>query len=149
MKRILTFALLLFICTACFASCAQVEQGIGKKISVQAVDAVATQFEENRVHFERADEVRLAAIEAALTEEFDMALQGNVTAALIGEETNAQTGEWGKYWVLGFSMTTDAEAFSQLASAQLQSEISENKAVVVGGGYIVSITVSSLVIEQE
>lgn len=149
MKRFLSVALLVLVCVCCLTSCAQVEQEIGKKISVQAVDAVATQFEENSVHFERADEVRLAAIEAALTEEFDMALQGNVTAALIGEETNAQTGEWGKYWVLGFSMTTDAEAFSQLASTQLQDEIKEGKAVVVGGGYIVNVTVSSMIIEQD
>ena len=148
MKRIFTFSLVLLICTACFASCAQVEQKIGEVVSVAAVDAVASQFEENDAPFERADEQGLADIRAALTQEYELALQGNVTAALIGGETNEQTGEWVKYWVLGFDTTADAEAFEQLASAQLQSEISENKAVIVGGGYIVSITVSSLVIEQ-
>ena len=148
MKRIFTFALVLLICTACLASCAQVEQKIGEVVSVAAVDAVASQFEENDAPFERADEQGLADIRAALTQEYELALQGNVTAALIGGETNEQTGEWVKYWVLGFDTTADAEAFEHLASAQLQSEISENKAVIVGGGYIVSITVSSLVIEQ-
>ena len=148
MKRIFTFALVLLICTACFASCAQVEQKIGEVVSIAAVDAVASQFEENDVPFERADEQGLADIQAALTQEYEMTLQGKVTAALIGGEDNEQTGEWVKYWVLGFDTTADAEAFEQLASAQLQSEISENKAVIVGGGYIVSITVSSLVIEQ-
>lgn len=149
MKRFLSVALLVLVCVCCLTSCAKIEQEIGKAVSVKAVDAVATQFEENSVHFERADEARLAAIEAALAEEFDMALQGNVTSALIGEETNAQTGEWGKYWVLGFSMATDAEAFLQLANTQLQEEIEEGKAVVVGGGYIVSVTVSSVVIPQD
>ena len=148
MKRILTFAFVLLICTACFASCASVEQKIGEVVSVKAVDAVASQFEENDAPFERADEQGLADIQAALTQEYEVALQGNVTAALIISETNEQTGEWVKCWVLGFDTTADAEAFEQLASAQLKSEIDESKAVIVGGGYIVSITVSSLVIEQ-
>ncbi len=148
MKRILTFALLLFICTACFASCAQVEQKIGEVVSVTAVDAVASQLEENDAPFERADEQGLADIQAALTQEYEMTLQGKVTAALIGGEANEQTGEWVKYWVLGFDTTADAESFEQLVNVQLQSEIGESKAVVVGGGYIVSITLSSLVIEQ-
>ena len=149
MKRFLLIALTVLVCACCLTSCASVEQGIGKKVSIAAVDAVAAQFEEEDVTFERADEARLATIETALTEQYGMALQGNVTAALIGEETNALSGEWGKYWVLGFSSATDAEAFLQLATEQLQPEIGENKAVVVGGGYIVSVTVSSLEIPQD
>ena len=148
MKRILTFAFVLFICIACFASCAQVEQEIGKVISVEAVEAVASQFEDNDTLFERADEQRLAEIQAALTGEYAMVLQGQVTAALMIDETDEQTGEWVKCWVLGFDTAADADAFAQLVNVQLQSEIGESKAVVVSGGYIVSVTLSSSVIEQ-
>lgn len=149
MKRFLSVALLVLVCVCCLTSCEKIEQEIGKSVSVSAVDAVAKQFEEEGVVFDRADAARLAAIETALAGEYEMALQGNVTAALIGEETNAQTGEWGKYWVLGFSAATDAEAFVQLANGELQTEIDEGKAVVVGGGYIVSVTVSSIEIPQD
>lgn len=149
MKRIFTFALVLLICTACFASCAQVEQKIGEVVSVAAVEAAAEELAKQGVEYEVADEAALAEIEAEIVGALESDLQGKVTAAVAGTYTNAQTGDWTTYWTYGFSSAADAEAYVQVVTKGYQELIDQGKAIVVNGGYIVSVTASSMVIEQE
>jgi predicted small secreted protein len=52
MKKFLTVALLVLVCACCLTSCASVEQEIGKKISVAAVEAVAAELAQNGVEYE-------------------------------------------------------------------------------------------------
>ncbi len=148
MKKILTVALLVLICACCLTSCARIEQEIGKAVSVAAVDAVAAELDKQGVTYELADEQALAQAQAELIDELDVELQGELTAALVGEYTNSQTGEWVKYWTFGFSATADADAVEELLRSEYETEIEEGKAIVVNGGYIVNVTVSSMVIEQ-
>ena len=148
MKKILTVALLVLVCACCLTSCAQIEQEIGKAVSVKAVEAVAAELDEQGVTYEFADEQELADLTAALKDEYDIELQGELTAVLRGEYTNPQTGEWVEYLVIGFSSTADADAVEKACLEELESEIEEGTAIVVNGGYIVNATVSSVVIEQ-
>lgn len=153
MKRILMIALTLMICAACLASCARIEQEIGKTVSVSAVEAVAAELERQGVEYELADAQSLAEIQDALAkelaEEYDIVLQGELTAALEGGYVNSETHDWVKYWTFGFSATADVDAFETLACDEYADEIAQGKALVVNGGYIVNVTVSSVVIEQE
>lgn len=148
MKRFLTLALVVLVCACCLTSCASIEQGIGKSISVAAVDAVAAELEKEGVEYELADEQALEQMQKELTDLLEEPLQGTLTAAVTGETTNEQTGDWVKYRTFGFSSTADADAFAQYATEEYKTEIAENKAIVVNGGYIVNVTVSSMVIEQ-
>ena len=148
MKRILTVALLVLVCVCCLTCCAKIEQEIGKVVSVEAVNAIAAEFDKQGVEYELADEQALTQAQAELEELLEEPLQGTITAAVAGETTDEQTGAWVKYWTFGFSSTADAEAFAQYVTEEYKTEIEENKAIVVNGGYIVNVTVSSMVIEQ-
>jgi hypothetical protein len=149
MKKILTVALLVLVCACCLTSCAQIEQEIGKAVSVKAVEAVAAELDEQGVTYEFADEQVLADLTAELKDEYDVELQGELTAFLRGEYTNPQTDEWVEYLVIGFSATADADAVEKALLEELKVDIEEGTAIVVNGGYIVNVTVSSVVIEQE
>ena len=149
MKKVLLIALTLMICAACLTSCASIEQEIGKKVSVAAVEAVAAGLEEQGVAYQLADEAELAEIEAEIASQLENGLQGELTAAIVQEYADTETGDWTLYWVYGFSSTADAEAYAQLVTQGYQALIDEGKAIVVMGGYIVSVTASSMVIEQE
>ena len=148
MKKILTVALLVLVCACCLTSCAQIEQEIGKAVSVKAVEAVAAELDEQGVTYEFEDEQDLADLTADLKDEYDIELQGELTAVLRGEYTNPQTGEWVEYLVIGFSSTADADAVEKALLEELEVEIEEGTAIVVNGGYIVNATLSSVVIEQ-
>ena len=149
MKKFLTVALLVLVCACCLTSCAKIEQEIGKAVSVAAVDAVAAELDKQGVAYEFVDEQALAEAQADLEDELDAELQGVLTAALMGEYTNPQTGDWVEYWTFGFSASADADAIEELLRSEYKTEIEEGKAIVVNGGYIVNVTVSSVVIEQE
>ena len=148
MKKILTVALLVLVCVCCLTSCAQIEQEIGKAVSVKAVEAVAAELDKQGVTYEFEDEQDLADLTADLKDEYDNELQGELTAVLRGEYTNPQTGEWVEYLVIGFSATADADAVEKALLEELEVEIEEGTAIVVNGGYIVNATLSSAVIEQ-
>ena len=149
MKRILMIALTLMICVCCFASCAKIEHEIGKAVSVAAVDAVAAELEKEGVEFVLADEQALADLTAEWSEYFEEGMAGEFTSGLEGRYDNPETGDWVEYLVLGFSATEDADALEQVLLEKYDAEIKEGKAIVVNGGYIVNLTVSSVVIEQE
>ena len=152
MKKILALALVLMIGIACLTSCAQVEQEIGKIVSVAAVEAAAEELSAQGVEYEVFDAAKLAELQdeiaEALAEEYETEMQGELTAALSGEYTNESTGGWVAYNVYGFSAAADADAMEKWACDELADMIAEGKALVVNGGYIVSITVSSTAIEQ-
>ena len=148
MKKLLTIVLIVLVCMCCLTSCAQVEQEIGKKISVAAVEAVAAELDQKGVDYELADEQDLADLTAELKEELELELAGELTAGLEGHYQNPETGSWVDYLVIGFSVTADADAVEQVLLEKYDSLIKEGKAIVVNGGYIINVTVSSVVIEQ-
>ena len=152
MKRILTFVLVLLICAASFASCAQVEQEIGQFVSVSAVEAIAEELEKQDVECTLLEQDELAEVQdvyaQTLAEEYGVEMQGELTAALTGEYTNPQTGEWVLYMAFGFSATADADAMAKFANDEYADKIAQGKAIVAKGGYVVNITVSSVVIDQ-
>ncbi len=148
MKKILTVALLVLVCACCLTSCAQIEQEIGKAVSVAAVDAVAAELEKEGVEYVLADEQGLADLTAELNEELEQELVGELTAGLEGRYENSETGAWVDYLVIGFSATADADAVEKALLEVYDALIKEGTAIVVNGGYIVNVTVSSEVIEQ-
>lgn len=146
MKRLLTVALLVLVCACCLTSCAKIEQEIGKKISVTAVESVAQKLTQNGVEYELVtDKARLdnSAFEAE-----GVALQGDLTAYLEGAYVNSESGVLVEYYTYGFSAAADADAVAQMLLKKYDAQIKENKAIVANGGYIVSLTLSSVAIEQ-
>ena len=152
MKRITILVLVLMLCAACFASCAQVEQEIGQFVSVAAVEAIAEELEKQDVECTLLGQEELAEMQDTcaqiLAEEYGVEMQGELTAVLTGEYTNPQTDEWVLYLAFGFSTTADADAIAKFANDEYADKIAQGKAIVAKGGYVVSITVSSVVIDQ-
>lgn len=148
MKKFLTVALLVLVCACCLTSCASVEQEIGKKISVAAVEAVAADLAQNGVEYELVtDEEPLDQAALVLEEALGTALLGDLTAYLEGAYINSESGVF-EYYTYGFSAAADADAVEQMLLKKYDEQIKENKVIVVKGGYIVSLTLSSVAIEQ-
>ena len=151
--RILTLALVLLIGVACFVSCAQMEQKVGKVVSEAAVKAAAEELDKQGIDYQLADQAQLAEMQKELAqilaEEYGIEMQGELTAAVSGDYTNSETGEWVFYRTFGFASAADADAMETLANDEYADEIAQGKAKVVNGGYVVGVTVSSMVIEQE
>ena len=149
MKRFLSLALLVLVCACCLTSCASVEQEIGKKISVAAVEAVAAELAQNGVEYELVtDEEPLDQAALVVEEALGTALLGDLTAYLEGAYVDSESGVLVKYYTYGFSAAADADAVEQMLLKKYDEQIKENKVIVVNGGYIVSLTLSSVAIEQ-
>ena len=149
MKKILVMAVALVLCMVCLTSCDAMMQEIGKSASVAALDAMEQELQS--VEFdtlERWDEELVAQGQADLLAE-GIEMQGELTGVLEGYYENPETGHYVRQLVLGVSAVEDAETLTQYFQDEYKTELEEGKAEIVNGGWIVSVTVSSLVLSEE
>ena len=149
MKRVLIVALVLLMSVCCFASCDAIEQKIGETISVAAVDAAAAELEKQGVTYQAWSEEELASFAEDWKKMFDKELTGKFTSGFSGSYQNSETGAWVEYYVYGLSSANDADMLEQYWIEEYASEIEEGRVIVVNGGYIVNVTISSEVIKQD
>lgn len=149
MKRFLLLAIALLVCAGCFVSCDSLMSEVGKTVSVQALDALEKELQ--NVEFddvERYDDQEIAYLNAGLIED-GVALKGEITGGLVGYYRNPETDHWVMQGALGVSLMEDAELLVQYFEERYATEISEGKAEVVNGGWLVSVTLSSLPLDTE
>ena len=148
MKKILVMAVALVLCMACLTSCDAMMQEIGKSASVAALDAMEQELQS--VEFdtlERWDEAEIADAQEELLAE-GIELKGELTGGLYGSYENPETDHWVEQLVLGVSAVEDAETLTQYFQEVFKTELEEGKAEIVNGGWIVSVTISSLVLSE-
>lgn len=148
MKKILVMVVAMLLCVACFTSCDAMMQEIGKSASVAALDAMEQELQS--VEFdtlERWDEAKIADAKVELLAE-GIELKGELTGGLYGSYENPETDHWVEQLVLGVSAIEDAETLTQFFQDQFKTELEEGKAEIVNGGWIVSVTLSSLVLSE-
>ena len=149
MKRFLLLAIALLVCAGCFVSCDSVMSEVGKTISVQALDALEQELQSVEFdEFERFDDQEIADLYEGLIEN-GVELKGEITGVLEGYYSNPETDHWVMQGALGVSLMEDAELLVQYYEELYATEISEGKAEVVNGGWLVSVTVSSLPLDSE
>lgn len=148
MKKIWIVAIALLLCMGCFVSCASLEQEIGRTASVALLDTVQTELESAGFDtLDRYDQAEIDAYVAELNQD-DVTLQAEVTGVIFGRYDNPETGHWVEQAAIGVCTNADAETLVQYYQAEYATEIAEGRAEVVGGGWVVSVTVSSLVLES-
>lgn len=146
MKKILIVAMTLMLCACCLCSCDAMMQEIGKTASVSMLDAVQTELEGAGFDtLERYSEEEIAEFRQELAEE-GVTLKGEITGVLEGYYENPETGHWVSQIVIGVSATEDAQTLEQFFNEFCAEEVEQGKAEIVSGGWIVNITVSSLVL---
>ena len=152
MKKFLLIAACLMLCLGVFAGCDSIESKIGEKMSVSTLDKIQPELEGAGYDtFKRYGAGDIAVFEIELKEALaakDLALTGKVTGVLTGEYTNPETGHWVKQIAIGVSMSSDVDVLMQHYQEVYKTELEENRANIMDGGWIVNITVSSMEIEQ-
>ena len=150
MKKVLLSVLILVLCTSCLVSCSALTQEIGKTVSVQALDHLENELRE-QASFDELTRYGDASEVPGLVDEWEAAnveLKGEVTGALYGTVSNPATGYWGNQLSLGLSATEDVDTLMEYYEQKYATEIQEGRAVLIDGGWMISITVSSMPIEQ-
>lgn len=149
MKRILMAALICVLCMTCLVSCDAMAQEIGKTVSVQALDKVEEELRAENTFdtLERDDQEYIADILDTLGEE-GIELKGEITGVLAGSTKNSETGHWVEQLTIGLSATEDVDTLIKYFEDELALQLEEGKAVIIDGGWIVSVTLSSVQIEE-
>ena len=149
MKRILMAALICVLCMTCLVSCDAMVQEIGKTVSVQALDKVEEELRAENAFdtLERDNQEYIADILDTLEEE-DIELKGEITGVLDGYTLNLETGNWASQVTIGLSSSEDVDALVEYYESKLATELEEGKAIIIDGGWIVSVTVASFPIEE-
>jgi len=149
MKRILMAALICVLCMTCLVSCDAMVQEIGKTVSVQALDKVEEELRAENAFdtLERDNQEYIADILDTLAEE-GYELKGEITGVLAGSTKNIETGHWAEQLTIGLSATEDVDTLIEYFEDELALQLEEGKAVIIDGGWIVSVTVSSVQIEE-
>lgn len=152
MKKLLLIAACLLLCLGTFVGCDSIEGMMGEKMSVAALDKIQPELEGAGYDtFKRYGAGDIAVFEIELKEALaakDLALTGKVTGVLTGDYTNPETGHWVKQIAIGVSMSDDVDVLMQHYNEVYKTELEENRASILDGGWIINITVSSLEIEQ-
>lgn len=78
-----------------------------------------------------------------------VALKGEITGGMEGYYENPETGHWVIQGALGVSLMEDADLLVQHFEELYAAEVSEGRAEIVNGGWLISITVSSLPLDSE
>lgn len=153
MKRILLLAVCTLLCLGALVSCNSMEGMIGEKASVWALDQIQPELEGAGFDtFKRYGAGDTAVFEIELKDELakqDLALTGKVTGVLTGEYTNPETGDWVKQLAVGVSVSSDVDVLMTYYQSVYKTELDEGKAVLVDGGWIINLTLSSQVIDAE
>lgn len=152
MKRFFVIAVCLLLCLGVFAGCDSIESKIGEKASVSMLDAIQPELEGAGYDtFKRYGAGDIAVFEVELKEKLaaeELSLTGKVTGVLTGDYENPETGDWVKQIAIGVSASSDVDVLVQYYSEMYKTELDENRASVVDGGWIINVTVSSMEIAQ-
>ena len=152
MKRFLSVALLVLVCVCCLTCCAKIEQEIGKVVSVAAVDALEKELREDLDEkyetLERYDDEQIAELSAEFAKE-GVELEGEITCALQLSVSNEETGYWAYQLSIGLCETDDVSAVVRYFETLLADDIQEGTAIVLDGGWFVSVTESNAVIPRD
>ncbi|MBR2445707.1 MAG: hypothetical protein IKB28_03460 [Clostridia bacterium] len=149
MKRILIVALMLLVCGTCLFSCDAITEEIGKSVSVEALNKVEEELRAENAFdtLERDDQEFIADFANALNED-GISLKGEITGTLVGSTVNQETGNWAQQITIGLSATEDVDTLIQYLEGEYATELEEGKAIIIDGGWIVSVTVASFPIEE-
>ena len=149
MKRILIVALMLLVCGTCLFSCDAITEEIGKSVSVEALNKVEEELRAENAFdtLERDDQEFIADFANALNEG-GISLKGEITGTLVGSTVNQETGNWAQQITIGLSASEDVDALIQYLEGEYATELEEGKAIIIDGGWIVSVTVASFPIEE-
>lgn len=149
MKRILIVALMLLVCGTCLVSCDAITEGIGKSVSVEALNKVEEELrEENAFDTLERDSGEYIAKLISDYEESGIELKGEITGVLDGHTENLENGQWASQVTIGLSATEDVDALIEYYEKLLATELEEGRAIIIDGGWIVSITTASFQIEE-
>ncbi len=149
MKRILIVALMLLVCGTCLVSCDAITEGIGKSVSVEALNKVEEELrEENAFDTLERDNGEYIAKLISDYEESGIELKGEITGVLDGHTENLENGQWASQVTIGLSATEDVDALIEYYEKLLATELEEGRAIIIDGGWIVSITTASFQIEE-
>ena len=148
MKRFLMVALLLALCMTCLVSCDALTQEIGKTVSIQALDHLEQELREQGSFDElhRYDDPAELSDLSAKLEEADVELKGEITGALSGVVRNGE--HWAGHLSIGLSASEDVDTLMQYYQTAHADMIEEGRMVLVDGGWLISVTISSDPIEQ-
>ena len=153
MKRILLLAVCALLCLGVFVSCDSMEEKVGERASVLALDQIQPELEGAGFDtFKRYGAGDTAVFEIELKQELakqDLALTGKVTGVLTGDYTNPDTGDWVKQMAIGVSVSSDVDVLMTYYQSVYKTELEQGKAVLTDGGWIINITVSSQIIDAE
>ena len=150
--RYISAALMLLLCVCCLVSCTSIEHRVGKLISVTAVDAIEKELrkdlDEKYEILERYGDEQIAELSAELTKE-GVELEGEITCALQLSVSNEETGYWAYQLSIGLCETDDADVLIEYFETLLADDIEKGTAIVLDGGWFVSVTESNAVIPQD
>lgn len=152
MKRTIMLVLCTMLCLGALVSCDSMEAMIGEKTSLATLDRLQTELADAGLDtLTRYDADGIADFEATLKQELakhDLALAGEVTGVLEGRYDNPETGEWFRQIIIGVSMSEDVDTLAQYYRIVYATEFAEDKAYIMDGGWIISISTSSAVMED-
>lgn len=150
MKRILIVALMLLVCGTCLVSCDAITEEIGKSVSVEALNKVEEELRAENAFdtLERDNQEYIAKLNSEY-EENGVELKGEITGVLDGYTLNLETGNWASQVTIGLSASEDVDALVEYYESKLATELEEGKAIIIDGGWMISITTASFPIEQE
>lgn len=153
MKKYISAALLLLLCVCCLVSCTSIEHRIGRLISVTAVDLLEKELrkdlDENEYDLvERYNDEQIAELSAELAKE-GVELEGEITCAVQLSVSNEETGYWGYQLSIGLCETDDVDVLIEYFETLLADDIEKGTAIVLDGGWFVSVTESNTPIPQD
>lgn len=152
MKKYVSVALLLLICACGFASCTSIDHQLGKFISKASIDHLETELREDLdasyETLERLSEGEIAELTTTFTQA-GVELEGEITCALLLNVKNEETGYWAEQLSIGLCDQKDTGALMRYYQKQLKDELDEGTALLIDGGWFISVTRSSEYIPQD
>lgn len=152
MKKYVSVAILLLICACCLSSCTSIDHQIGKFISKAAIDHLEDELGEHLdpscETLERLSDAEIAELTAAFTQA-GVELEGEITCAILLSVKNDETGYWAEQLSIGLCDQKDTGTLMRHYQKQLKDELDEGTALLIDGGWFISVTRSSEYIPQD
>ena len=152
MKKYVSVAILLLICACCLTSCTSIDHQLGKFISTASIDHLETELREDLdasyETLERLSEGEIAELTTTFTQA-GVELEGEITCAILLSVKNDETGYWAEQLSIGLCDQQDTGALMRYYQKQLKDELDEGTALLIDGGWFISVTRSSEYIPQD
>lgn len=152
MKKYISVVIVLLICACGFASCTSIDHQLGKFISTAAIDhlenELSADLDTSYETLERLSDGEIAELTATFTQA-DVELEGEITCAILLSVKNDETGYWAEQLSIGLCDQQDTGALMRYYQKQLKDELDEGTALLIDGGWFISVTRSSEYIPQD